>query len=82
MCVALLKKRRNWTSRKADLEVDDVVWILEEFAPRGSWPMGRVTRIFTGPDNIARSGEAKTALGKLTRPAGKLMHVYPKPLAC
>ena len=34
---------------------------------------------FTGPDNIARSCEVKTALGKLNRPAVKLMHIYPKP---
>ena len=40
--------------------------------------LGRVTRNFTGPSYIARSCEVKTALGKLTRPAVKLMHVYPK----
>ena len=77
--VPSLKKRQKWTSREAALEMDDVVWLLEEFTPRGIWPLGRVTRTFTGPDNIARSCEVKTALGKLNRPAVKLMHVYPKP---
>ncbi|XP_075263975.1 uncharacterized protein LOC142355812 [Convolutriloba macropyga] len=77
--VPSLNKRQKWTSREAALEVDDVVWLLEEFTPRGIWPLGRVTRTFTGPDNIARSCEVTTALGKLNRPAVKLMHVYPKP---
>ena len=76
-----LNKRQKRTSREAALEVDDVVWLVEEFTPRGIWPLGRVTRTFTSPDNIARSREVKTALGKLNRPAAKLMHVYPKPLA-
>ena len=74
-----LIKRQKWTSRETALEVDDVVWLLKEFTPRGIWPLGRVTRTFTGPDNIARSCEVKTALGKLTRPTVKLMLVYPKP---
>ena len=60
--VPSLNKRQKWTSREAALEVDDIVWLLEEFTPRGIWPLGRVTRTFTGPDNIARSYEFKTAL--------------------
>ena len=47
-----------------------------EWTPRGIWPLGRVTRIFTGPDKTTRSCELKTALGSLTRPAVKLQHVY------
>ena len=77
--VPSLNKRQKWTSREAALEVDDNVWLLEELTPRGIWPLGRVTRTFTGPDNIARSCEVKTALDKLNRPAVKLIHVYPKP---
>ena len=62
----------------ATLEVNDVVWVLEEWTPRGIWPLGRVTRTFTGPDRTARSFEVKTALGFLTRPAVKLAHVFQK----
>ena len=77
--VPSLNKRPKWASREATLEVNDVVWLLEEFTPRGIWPLGRVTRTFTGPDNIARSWEVKTTLGKLNRTAIKILHVYPKP---
>ena len=38
--VPSLNKRQKWTSREAALEVDDVVWLLEEFTPRGIWPRG------------------------------------------
>ena len=77
--ISSLSKRQKWTSREAALEVDDVVWLLEELTPRGIWPLKRVTWTFKGPDNIARSCEVKTALGKLSRPVAKLMHVYPEP---
>ena len=47
--------------------------------PKRNLAAGRVTRIFTGLDNIARSCEVKTAFGKLSRTVVKLMHVYAKP---
>ena len=75
-----LNTRRKWTSPESKLEVNDIVWVLEEWTPRGIWPVGRVTRTFTGPDQTARSCEVKTALGLLTRPAVRLAHVFPKPI--
>ena len=47
--VPSLNKRQKWTSREAALEVDDVVWLLEEFTPRRIWPLGRVTWTFNRP---------------------------------
>ena len=70
-----LNARKKWNKPEAKLEVDDIVWVLEEWTPRGIWPLGRVTRTFTGPDKTARSCEVKTALGFLARPAVKLAHV-------
>ncbi|XP_075243931.1 uncharacterized protein LOC142338179 [Convolutriloba macropyga] len=75
-----LNTRRKWTNPESKLEVNDIVWVLEEWTPRGIWPLGRVTRTFTGPDQTARSCEVKTALGLLTRPAVRLAHVFPKPI--
>ena len=77
--IPTLNQRRKWTSKEAALEVGDVVWMLEEWTSRGIWPLGRVTRIFTGSDKTARSCELKTTLGSLTRSAVKLQHVHPKP---
>ena len=77
--VPTLNARKKWAKPEAKLEVNDIVWVLEEWTPRGIWPLGRVTRTFTGPDKTARSCEVKTALGFLTRPAVRLAHVFPKP---
>ena len=78
--VPSLNKRPMWTSREAALEVDDVVWgFLRSLHQEESGRWDESHRLFFGPDNIARSCEVKTALGKLNRPAVKLMHVYPKP---
>ena len=78
--LSALNNRKKWTNPESKLEVNDVVWVLEEWTPRGIWPIGRVTRTFTGPDQTARSCEVKTALGLLTRPAVRLAHVFPKPI--
>ena len=75
-----LKAQRKWTNPESKLEVNDVVWVLEDWTPRGIWPLGRVTRTFTGPDQTARSCEVKTTLGLLTRPAARLAHVFLKPI--
>ena len=64
-----LNARRKWTNPESKLEVNDVVWVLEEWIPRGVRPLGRVTRTFTGPDQTSESCEVKTALGLLTRSA-------------
>ena len=76
--IPTLNTRKKWLKPDAKLEENDVVWVLEEWTPRGIWPLGRVTRTFTGPDKTARSCEVKTALGFLTRPAVKLAHVFPQ----
>ena len=73
-----LIRRTKWTQPEEPLEKDDLVWILEDFTPRGIWPLGRVLEVFTGSDGIARSCKLKTALGTLTRPAVKLALVTPK----
>ena len=48
--IPTLNQRQKWTSKEAAPEVGDVVWLLEEWTPRVIWLLGRVTRIFTGPD--------------------------------
>ena len=76
--IPTLKTRKKWLKPDAKLEVNDAVWVLEEWTPREIWLLGRVKRTFTGPDKIASSCEVKTALCFLTRPAVKLAHVFPK----
>ena len=36
--IPTLNARKKWTKPDAKLEVNDVVWVLEEWTPRGIWP--------------------------------------------
>ena len=38
--------RSKWNECSKNLKVDDLVWILEDFTPRGLWPVARVTQVF------------------------------------
>ena len=53
----------------------DLVWILNEFTPRGIWPLGRIIKCHYGADEKPRSFDIHTATGTLTRPAVKLSRV-------
>ena len=46
-----LLKRSKWNENKqAPHKVNDVVWILKDTTPRGSWPPGRVMEVYPGLD--------------------------------
>ena len=51
----------------------DVVLMVDEGAPRGFWPLARITSVFPGRDGQVRSVELKTAAGAVyCRPAVKV----------
>ena len=70
-----LISRAKWREQSKQLKVGDLVWILNEFTPRGIWPLGRITKCHYGADEIPRSFDIHTATGTLTRPAVKLSRV-------
>ena len=67
-----LLARQKWQSETNNLQVDDVVLIIEENAPRGFWPLARVTKIYSSSDGRVRSVDVKTATGTYRRPVSKL----------
>ena len=69
--------RSKWNKSSKNLKVDDLVWILEDFNPRGLWPVARVTQIFPGEDGIIRSVKLKTPSGERIRPVVKLSKLFP-----
>lgn len=71
-----LNQRSKWTSEAQDLKVGDMV-LVHTPTPPLSWPLGRITQVFPGSDNIVRVVEVKTATGSLRRPVVK---VSPLPL--
>ena len=75
-----LNARNEWKMSKAQSEVNNIVWIFEAWTPRGTWPLNRMRKTFTGLDKTASSYEVKAALGLPTRPAIKLIHfIFPNP---
>ena len=54
--------------------VGDVVLMLDETLPRGSWPLGRVLEVFPNQsDGLVRSVKLKRKSSILVRPIDKIM---------
>ena len=75
--VPLLNRRSKWSTPSTELlKVGDLVWVADESAPRGHFPMARVVELHFGSDCIARSAVIKTPSGTLVRPLVKLIPVF------
>ena len=59
-----------------NLQVVDLVWIIEDFIPRGLWPLARVIQVFPDTDGIVRSVKLKKSFGERIRPVVKLSKVF------
>ena len=58
------------------LEVNDLVWIVNENVKRAHYKMGRVFEVYHGSDGRVRSALVKTEDGKLKRPVVKLAPMF------
>ena len=65
-----IRKKRFQTG--PNLKIGDLVLVAAYGTPRGSWPLGRIVRVFPGQDNVVRSVEVKTKFGLMKRPVMKL----------
>ena len=66
------QKRSKWHKVNQNLEVHDLCWILEEFTPRGLWPLAKVIKVYPGSDKVVPSVKLKTVYGEKIRPVLKL----------
>ena len=65
--------REKWKEVRRNLCTGDVVLVVDPNAPRGYWPLARVTKVFEGRDGQIRSAEVQNASGScFTRPVTKL----------
>ncbi|KAL0881944.1 hypothetical protein ABMA27_001700 [Loxostege sticticalis] len=55
--------------------VGDLVLIVDPALPRGTWPRGRISRVFPGRDGNIRVAEVSTTGGSLRRPLTKLIQL-------
>lgn len=63
-----LQERQKWNKARRNFAVNDVVLVLDESTPRGSWPLGRVLEVHESQDDgLVRSLKVKTRTSVLTR---------------
>ncbi|XP_075250799.1 uncharacterized protein LOC142343002 [Convolutriloba macropyga] len=67
--------RSKWNGTSENLKVNDLVWLLEDFTPRGLWPLAKVIEIYPGSDGVVRSVKLRTPHGEKVRPVIKLSKV-------
>ena len=72
-----LQQRQKWTRRRPNLEVDDLVIVVDPplLRPDGRWPLGRITSVHPGADDLVRVATVRTATGTYTRPVTKLVRL-------
>ena len=66
-----LQRRQKWNNDVRDVKVGDLVLIINENSPRGSWPMGIVIDTSSGRDGQVRSARIMTKTTQLVRPITK-----------
>ena len=67
----------KWKNEEVrQLEVNDLVWIVDENVKRAHYKMGRVLEVYHGSDGRVRSALVKTEDGKLKRPVVKLAPLF------
>ena len=68
----LMQQRQKWTNTRRNFNINDVVVIVDDTAPRNSWPLGRVVKTLPGPKGLVRSVLVQTKTNTLQRPIDKL----------
>ena len=71
----LLQERQKWLHPHRNVQVGDIVLVVDQNAPRGSWPMVKVQAVFPDAKGFIRNVEIKTKSSKLIRPVTKLVMV-------
>ncbi|KAG6457337.1 hypothetical protein O3G_MSEX010257 [Manduca sexta] len=67
-----LQQRTKWKTSHSSLNIGDLVLIQEDNVPPLSWRLGRVARLFFGPDGISRVADINTTRGCIRRPLVRL----------
>ena len=70
-----LQSRQKWQDNSPDLKIYQVVKIVYPQSPRAQWPVGRVLKTFTGPDNITRVAKVHSDTREYIRPVTRLIQL-------
>jgi len=67
-----LSRRCKWHKRLEPPHIDDLAIIVDENNPRHTWPLGRISAIYPGPDGQVRIVDVETTKGTFRRPLTKV----------
>ena len=59
--LASLQPRRKWHHQRDSPKENAVVLLVDESAPRGSWKLARVVKVYPSHDGLARSVQIRLA---------------------
>ena len=69
-----LQERQKWAYPSRNFAVNDIVLVVDDRAPRSSWPLGRVTGVReNSSDGRVRSVTVKTRTSIYERPVDKIV---------
>ncbi len=72
-----LQRFNKWKLPKRNLQVNDIVLVKDNRTAPCQWPLGRVTKVHPGPDNLVRVVTVQTKTGTFIRPIVKLCLLLP-----
>ena len=67
-----LQERQKWNKVHRNFTVGDIVLVVEESAPRGAWPIGRITDTMADSKGCVRRVRVKTQTNELEKPITKI----------
>lgn len=70
------QNRVKWLYKERNLQPGDLVILKNPLSPPAQWLLGRILRVFTGPDGLVRSAEVQTVAPRpLSRPIEQLIYL-------
>ena len=69
-----LTVRKKWSLKDRNLKKGDLVIVRSSNLPRHHWPLGRISDVYPGKDEIVRSVKVKTPTGEFIR-SSRLLHL-------
>ena len=73
--LTLLQERQKWLSPTRNVHVGDIVLLVDQNTPRGSWLLGKVEETFPDRNGLVRNALVKTNSSTFLRPITKLVMV-------
>lgn len=67
-----LQQRPKWTNKTNNIKVNDMVLLKDEQLPSTRWPLGRISAIHPGKDNMVRVVSVKVGSKEYKRPITKI----------